>query len=119
MPAFCTTVRAGRSPWRRRFVRGFTRVILSLALRACPSVPRGRRHFLPSHTYESLRNGDLVEAAAQGGFSCIITQDVEFQKSASKNLKRFPQMSLVLVRIRQQKGRGFLSQFEEAGNENR
>ena len=50
----------------------------------------------------------------QGGFTCIITQDVEFQKSASKNLKRFPQMSLVLVRIRQQKGRGFLSQFEEA-----
>lgn len=88
------------------------------------NVPRKVHEFLksqgtPNETarfrgWENLRNGELVEAASDAGFTCILTQDIDFQASAAKNLARFPAMALVLVRIRQQKGRRFMEQFQDA-----
>lgn len=91
------------------------------------NIPRKIHEFLknqgiPNETvyyrgWQTLRNGELVKAAAEAGFTCILTQDVDFQKSAAKNLKLFPGLALVLIRIRQEKGRSFLIQFESAWSE--
>ncbi|OFZ82835.1 MAG: hypothetical protein A2583_01540 [Bdellovibrionales bacterium RIFOXYD1_FULL_53_11] len=88
------------------------------------NIPRKIHEFLkvqgiPNETasfrgWQSLRNGELVEAAAHAGFRCIVTQDVEFEKSAAKNLQRFPDMAIVLIRIRQLPGRLFVELFQEA-----
>ncbi len=88
------------------------------------NIPRKLHEFLksqeiPNETavfrgWENLRNGELVEAAFTAGFTCIVTQDIEFHEAAAKNLKRFPTMSIVLIRIKQQKGRRFIEQVQEA-----
>jgi hypothetical protein len=87
------------------------------------NVPRKVHEFLKSQSipnetvpfrgWEKLRNGELVEAAAKAGFNCILTHDIEFQVSAAKNLKRFPTMAIVLIRLRQQRGKRFMEQFQE------
>ena len=92
------------------------------------NIPRKIHEFLKSEgiknetaafrNWESLRNGDLVEIAHQSGFKCILTQDVDFIKSAAKNLSRFPEMSIVLVQIKQEKGYRYLNQFMDAWKQN-
>lgn len=64
---------------------------------------------VPAQTAEArgwngLTNGRLVEAAVEGGFSCLLTRDRLFSESAARALKRFPQL----------RGPEFLEQFRLA-----
>jgi predicted nuclease of predicted toxin-antitoxin system len=50
-----------------------------------------------SQGWSELTNGELVEAASNASFKCILTLDKKFQESASRSLKKFPEMSIVLI----------------------
>ncbi len=66
----------------------------------------------------ALTNGALVEAAAEAGFDCVLTRDRLFGESARRSLRRFPQLSVVLVIIPQLRGAEFLEQFRTAWRHN-
>jgi predicted nuclease of predicted toxin-antitoxin system len=53
--------------------------------------------------WKTLSNGHLVAAAVNGEFSCLLTRDQLFAQSAAKTLKGFPDFSIVVVRLKQQK----------------
>jgi hypothetical protein len=61
--------------------------------------------------WKALSNGDLVTAAVNAGFSCLITRDQLFGESASRALKSFPQFAVVVVNIPQQPWRQYREQF--------
>jgi hypothetical protein len=44
--------------------------------------------------WSALSNGDLVSAAVDAGFVCLLTRDQLFGESASRALKRFPQFAV-------------------------
>jgi predicted nuclease of predicted toxin-antitoxin system len=71
-------------------------------------------HTAESRGWSDLTNGELVEAAAQAGFSCVLTRDRLFSESAARALQRFPQFCVVLVTIPQLRGSQFLEQFRLA-----
>jgi predicted nuclease of predicted toxin-antitoxin system len=50
-----------------------------------------------SRGWSELTNGELVEAASNTSFKCILTLDKKFQESASRSLKKFPDISIVLI----------------------
>lgn len=62
-------------------------------------------------TWGRKRNGELVESAAANRFTAIITRDNLFKESASKNLKAFPQIAIVLVTLPQLKEKLFEEAF--------
>lgn len=64
--------------------------------------------------WAELKNGDLVCAAVNKGFFCLLTQDVLFVNSAAKALKKFPDFAIVLVKIRQTKGHQYFESFKNA-----
>jgi hypothetical protein len=39
--------------------------------------------------WETLENGDLVRAAVESGFTCVLTKDVRFRESAAKTLAAY------------------------------
>lgn len=92
------------------------------------NVPRGVAHLFGSfgiqtqtaeeRGWSGLTNGALVEAAADGGFACILTRDRLFSESAAKALKRFPQLSFVLITLPQLRGPQFLEAFHRAWEHN-
>ena len=47
----------------------------------------------------SLSNGELLAAATESGFTCILTQDRLFAESATKALLKGSGIALVLVRL--------------------
>jgi hypothetical protein len=49
----------------------------------------------------ALSNGDLVKAAVEAGFSCLLTRDRLFGESASRALKLFPGFAVVVVNVPQ------------------
>ena len=49
----------------------------------------------------ALSNGDLVSAAVNAGFRCLLTRDQLFGTSASRALKLFPQFAVVVVNVPQ------------------
>ena len=51
--------------------------------------------------WNALSNGDLVSAAVDAGFSCLLTRDQLFGESASRALKRFPEFAVVVVNVPQ------------------
>ncbi len=51
--------------------------------------------------WKFLANGDLVRAAVDAGFSCLLTRDHLFGESAASALKLFPQFAVVVVNIPQ------------------
>jgi hypothetical protein len=61
--------------------------------------------------WDGLENGDLVSAASEAGFTCILTRDVLFSLSAAKALKKYPQMAVILIRLPQAKGSIYASNF--------
>lgn len=67
-----------------------------------------------SRGWGGLSNGDLLDAAAAAGFSCVLTRDRLFGQSAGRSLKRFPIMSVVLLTLPQLRERQFLEAFRAA-----
>jgi hypothetical protein len=52
---------------------------------------------------KALSNGNLVKAAVDAGFRCLLTRDRLFGESASRALKSFPQFAVVVVNVPQQR----------------
>jgi len=71
-------------------------------------------HTAESRGWNGLTNGELVEAAARAGFSCLLTRDRLFSESAARALQSFPRFCVVLVTIPQLRGPRFLDQFRLA-----
>jgi hypothetical protein len=61
--------------------------------------------------WKALSNGDLVQAAVDAGFQCLLTRDRLFGESASRALKSFPQFAVVVVNIPQQRWPRYREQF--------
>ena len=62
----------------------------------------------------TLVNGDLLEAAAASGFTCLLTRDRLFGESVARNLRRYPNFSIVLVLLPQVRASQFLASFKAA-----
>jgi len=60
----------------------------------------------------TLLNGEPLEAAARSGFTCLLTRDQLFGKTVSKNLKRYPAFSVVVVMLPLVRASQFLSSFK-------
>ena len=65
------------------------------------------RFDIPSETaanrgWKALSNGDLVRAAVQAGFRCLLTRDQLFAETAARTLKQFPGFAVVVVNVPQQ-----------------
>ena len=52
--------------------------------------------------WKALSNGDLVKAAVNAGFDCLLTRDRLFGESASRALRQYPQFAVVVVDVPQQ-----------------
>ena len=61
--------------------------------------------------WSQLKNGELLSAAVEARFVCILTRDTLFSESATKNIKKFPNMSLVLLTLPQRKGEEYAKEF--------
>jgi hypothetical protein len=64
--------------------------------------------------WKELTNGRLLEAAANAGFTVIVTRDRRFGQATAKSLKQTPTIALVVVTLRQARIREFLLEFEAA-----
>jgi len=64
--------------------------------------------------WNDLTNGDLVSAAVNAGFICIITQDRLFGESAARALKTYPQFSVVVVHLHQKPWQHYHEDFSSA-----
>lgn len=64
--------------------------------------------------WKQLLNGDLVSAAVEADFTCVLTRDTLFAESAAKALKLFPEFAVVLVRLPQEKWPAYGNTFREA-----
>ena len=53
--------------------------------------------------WKALSNGDLVKAAVDAGFRCLLTRDRLFGESATRALKVFPQFAVVVVGLPQRR----------------
>jgi hypothetical protein len=51
--------------------------------------------------WKALPDHDLVKAAFDAGFDCLLTRDQLFGESASRALRLFPQLAVVVVHIPQ------------------
>ena len=61
--------------------------------------------------WKALSNGELVKAAVDAGFRCLLTRDRLFGESASRALKLFPRFAVVVVNIPQRRWREYREQF--------
>ena len=61
--------------------------------------------------WKTLRNGDLVAAAAQSGFDTLLTRDQRFAESASRAWRTYPNLAVVIVTIPQQPSARYLEAF--------
>src|ERR1700728_405717 len=61
--------------------------------------------------WKALSNGDLVSAAVDAGFTCLLTRDQLFSESASRALKRFQQFAVVVVNVPQRPWIQYREQF--------
>jgi len=66
------------------------------------------------HGWEALENGKLATAAFQSGYRCILTRDRKFAESAAKALRQFPDLSVVVVTLKQDKAARYLQAFRAA-----
>jgi hypothetical protein len=62
----------------------------------------------------SLDNGEMVSTAVAAGFTCLLTQDQLFGKSAGTALKSLPHFSVVVIRLAQKPWREYAQQFRAA-----
>jgi hypothetical protein len=67
--------------------------------------------------WNSLSNGELVRAAVDAGFKCLLTRDQLFGESASQALRLFPEFAVVVLNMPQQPWpqyrEEFLAQWEK------
>ncbi|MFN0102085.1 MAG: DUF5615 family PIN-like protein [Bryobacteraceae bacterium] len=56
-----------------------------------------------SRGWKALANGDLVAAAAAGGFDCLVTRDQLFGESASRALRSYPALAVVVIKLPQRR----------------
>ena len=61
--------------------------------------------------WKGLSNGELVSAAVDAGFSCLLTRDQLFGESASQALKHFPAFAVVVVSIAQRPWAHYREEF--------
>lgn len=66
--------------------------------------------------WNDLTNGDLVAAAVDGGFECLLTRDQLFGQSASRSLERYPDFALVVVNLPQLRWQQYVQSFIRARN---
>jgi predicted nuclease of predicted toxin-antitoxin system len=71
-----------------------------------------------SRGWNDLTNGQLVEAAAKAGFSCVLTRDRLFSESAARTLRRHSQFCVILITIPQLHLAQFLEQFRRGWDRN-
>ena len=64
--------------------------------------------------WKELRNGELVAAAAQAGFTTLVTRDRLFAESASRAWRTFPNLAVVIVMLPQSKSDRYLATFATA-----
>ncbi len=64
--------------------------------------------------WRELANGDLVSAAREAGFTCLLTHDRLFAESAASFLKSAGTFSIIVVRLPQRPWRAYVEQFREA-----
>jgi len=64
--------------------------------------------------WRELTNGQLVSAAADAGFTCILTHDRLFAESARQTLSIAPDLSIIVVRLAQRPWREYVRQFRLA-----
>ncbi len=64
--------------------------------------------------WQALSNGELVKAVASVGVVCILTKDHDFSQAAAKALKKFPDVSVVLITLPQKRGTAYAQAFQEA-----
>jgi len=64
--------------------------------------------------WRELTNGQLVSAAADTGFTCILTQDRLFAESARQTLPIAPDLTIIVVRLAQRPWREYIRQFRLA-----
>ena len=62
-----------------------------------------------SRGWKALSNGDPV--AATGGFDCLPTQDQLFGESASRALRSYPAMAVVVIKLPQQRWQQYCESF--------
>jgi len=62
----------------------------------------------------SLSNGELIAAAVEAGFTCVLTHDRTFAGSSSVMLKQNPGFSIVVIRLYQRPWRDYIEQFRVA-----
>ena len=61
--------------------------------------------------WNALSNGDLVSAAVEAGFHCLLTRDQLFGESASRALRRYPEFAVVVVSVPQRPWLQYRDQF--------
>jgi hypothetical protein len=66
--------------------------------------------------WKALRNGDLVAAAVTSGFDVLLTRDQLFAESASRALRSFPTLSIVIIAIPQMPSKQYLERFASIRN---
>ncbi|MEW6058416.1 MAG: DUF5615 family PIN-like protein [Bdellovibrionota bacterium] len=64
--------------------------------------------------WKFLQNGQLVDAAYQAGFRCIVTQDEDFRKLAAKYLSKYPDLAIVWLRLPQNHWKHYRNKFVES-----
>jgi hypothetical protein len=64
--------------------------------------------------WAALTNGELVAAAANAGFTCVLTQDRRFANSAARSLESHPDLCIVVVCLAQRPWREYVERFREA-----
>ncbi len=64
--------------------------------------------------WQELTNGQLVLAAVEAGFTCILTHDKLFAESSSQTLPLAPGLAIVVVRLSQKPWRDYILQFRTA-----
>jgi len=66
-----------------------------------------------SRGWRELTNGNLVAAAVESGFTCLITRDLDFAKSAERALKDNDSFSAVVLTLPQARRKDWLENFEK------
>jgi predicted nuclease of predicted toxin-antitoxin system len=66
------------------------------------------------HGWEALENGALVSSAFEAGYRCVLTRDRKFAESAAKALRKFPEISVIIVTLQQNKADVYLASFQAA-----
>jgi len=64
--------------------------------------------------WKAFSNGELVSAAVDAGFSCLLARDQLFGESAARALKTFSTFAVVVVELPQQRWPVYREQFVAA-----